>query len=342
LLDLTASGDVPLSIQGSGFSDFSSPCLHGLTGAREIRMTKKNPKKIVKENLNINLLQTFYLVAKTGSFSSSARESRISYQSVANHVRRLEQMYGEPLVSTTKGSRNITLTPQGRALFTSLGSEFGSILSRVSMLMHDPQSLLRIGVTEAIFRNYFPQIIDDFRKTSPNVRLSFLERDTVLEQLMTSGELDVCVSDRMFGASQVVHKVLGEYRLCLIYPKSWGKPVRNEDPIEWCSTRPFITFEPGQSTRRRAIDYIEHKLGSVPEITLTASGSTSIVRLVEHGLGYSIVPEWCIAEKREEIARIFLPALTAIKLYFCFTEFLEGNDHIVALHKACMNWLGRP
>lgn len=305
-------------------------------------MTKQDNHKTARENININLLQTFYLVAKTGSFSSSARESRISYQSVANHVRRLEQAYGEPLVSTTKGSRSITLTPQGRALYTSLGSEFGSILSRVSMLIHDPQSLLRIGVTEAIFRNYFPQIIEEFRQSSPNVRLSFLERDTVLERLMTGGELDVCVSDRMFGASQVVHKILGEYRLCLIYPTSWGKPKPNQDPVEWCRTRPFITFESGQSTRRRALDYIEHRLGSQPEITLTVSGSTSIARLVEHGLGYSIVPEWCIAEKREEITRIFLPALPTIKLYFCFTEFLEGNDHVVALHKACMNWLGRP
>ncbi|MDP3861367.1 MAG: LysR family transcriptional regulator, partial [Phaeovulum sp.] len=55
--------------------------------------------------VDISLLQTFHLVARTGSFSAASRELNISYQSAANHVRRLEQMYGARLIEAEKGSR---------------------------------------------------------------------------------------------------------------------------------------------------------------------------------------------------------------------------------------------
>ena len=47
---------------------------------------------------NLTLIQTFYIVARDGSYSAAARKLGMSYQSAANHVRRLEQLLSERLV----------------------------------------------------------------------------------------------------------------------------------------------------------------------------------------------------------------------------------------------------
>ncbi len=63
--------------------------------------------------ISLTLIQTFYEVARHGSFSGAARELNLSYQSAANHVRRLEQLLNGRLIETEQGAKRITLTPRG-------------------------------------------------------------------------------------------------------------------------------------------------------------------------------------------------------------------------------------
>lgn len=49
-------------------------------------------------DVSLTLIQTFFIVARDGSYSAAARKLNMSYQSAANHVRRLEQLLGERLV----------------------------------------------------------------------------------------------------------------------------------------------------------------------------------------------------------------------------------------------------
>ncbi|MCP4073245.1 MAG: LysR family transcriptional regulator [Hyphomicrobiales bacterium] len=281
------------------------------------------------------MLQTFHLVARTGSFSSASRKLNISYQTAANHVRRLEQMYGAKLVEAEKGSRAISLTPQGKALYASLGKELETILSRINTLMHDVRSVLRVGVPQAFFHHFFPKILTEFRKSAPDIELAFFERDTVLEEMMLEGSLDACVSERFFGEAVITQHLLGEYQLCLIYPVSWVEPEVSQIDISEFATRPFISYEPGQTLRSRAIDFLGAHFGGHPQIATTASGSTSITRLVDAGLGYAIVPEWCVETDDMRIGRVVLNEIQPVKVYFGNTAFLENNEFVLSLNAAC-------
>ncbi len=285
--------------------------------------------------INISQLQTFHLVARMGSFSSASRELNISYQSVANQVRKLEQVYGAKLVDTEKGSRVVRLTPQGKALHTSLGSELDTILSRISVLMHDVHSVLRVGVPQALFIHFFPNILKYFRKVSPDIELSFFERDTTLEELILQGSLDVCVTERYFGEAAISQHLLGEYHLCLIYPKAWTRRKIGSGDLHYFENRPFITYEPGQTIRSRAVDCLGHYFEHPPVMNTTASGSSSITRLVETGLGYAVVPSWCLGEDNTSVGKIILNSVEPVKVYFCNTAFLDNNEFIINLRNAC-------
>ncbi|MFP1642970.1 LysR family transcriptional regulator [Pontitalea aquivivens] len=292
-----------------------------------------------RPKIDISLLQTFHLVARTGSFSAASRELNISYQSAANHVRRLEQLYGARLIEAEKGSRHVTLTPQGRALHASLGEELETILSRISVLLHDVRSVLRVGVPQALFHHFFPTILQDFRAQAPDIELAFFERDTTLEKMMMEGALDAAVSERSFGHPAITQHLLGSYRLALVWPADWGIPETETDLAAF-RDRPFITYESGQTVRSRALDYLTRQMQAPPRIATTASGSTSVTRLIEAGLGYGVVPEWAAAEDCPKVMRRVLGGMEPMKLWFAHTAFLGNNTYVRALHHCCRKALG--
>ncbi len=294
-----------------------------------------------KPKIDISLLQTFHLVARTGSFSSAARELSISYQSAANQVRRLEQMYGAKLVEAEKGYRTISLTPQGKALHASLGHELDNILSRVSILMQDVNSALRFGVPQALLIYFFPKILKRFRKTSPDIELSFFERDTILEEMILDGSLDVCISERFFGEAAISQHLIGEYNLSLIYPKSWLSSTGEQKDIHFFANKPFITYEPGQTIRSRAIDYLSNSFTQPPLTTTTVSGSISITKLVKTGLGYAVVPEWCVQRNSPSMGKIILNKIERVKVYFGNPVYLESNENVISLRNICQLIMSR-
>ncbi len=222
-----------------------------------------------RHKIDISLLQTFHLVARTGSFSAASRELNISYQSAANHVRRLEQIYGARLIEAEKGARQITLTPQGRALHVSLGDEMETILSRLSVLMHDVHSVLRVGVPQALFHQFFPDILRSFRAEEPEIELAFFEHDTTLEKMMMGGgALDAAISERSFSHPAISQRLIGTYRLALVYPQDWAPPPRgpvtNAPDLTVFRDRPFVTYETGQIVRSRAVDFMTRAMQAPP------------------------------------------------------------------------------
>ncbi|MFZ2101789.1 MAG: LysR family transcriptional regulator [Oricola sp.] len=293
-------------------------------------------EKAGKPKVDISLLQTFHLVARTGSFSAASRELNISYQSASNHVRRLEQIYGQRLIEAEKGARKVQLTPQGKALHASLGEELDTILSRIAVLMHDVRSVLRVGVPQALFHHFFPDVLRQFRKEAPDIELVFFERDTTLERMMMDGALDAAVSERSFDQIAISQHRLGAYHLSLIYPREWTAQTFDDGDLSFFARRPFITYEPGQMIRTRSIEYLGRRFGAPPRIVTTASGSTSVTQLVDAGHGYAVVPEWSITEDNPATNRIILRGIEPMKVYFAHTAFLGTNGFVRLLHKSCI------
>ena len=286
--------------------------------------------------VDILLLQSFHLVARTGSFSAAARELNISFQTAANHVRRLEQMYGARLLETDKGARKVVLTPQGKALYQTLGKELDTILSRIRILLRDARTILRVGVPQALFHHFFPGIVRQFRETEPDIELAFFERDTTLEQMMLDGALDAAVSERSFPNAPITQQLIGAYRLALIYPREWSAHDLTEADLSVFAERPFITYEPSQTIRTMVLAYLTRRMHRAPRVTTTASGSTSVTRLVEKGLGYAIVPEWSVGQGDHGVGRILLTGIEPVSVHFACSAFLENNPHVRHLYGLCV------
>lgn len=288
--------------------------------------------------ISLTLIQTFYEVGSHGSFSGAARELNISYQSAANHVRRLEQILKAKLIESEQGAKRISLTPRGRALFNLLHPEFDIMLERLSKLLENQSSALRVGMPQAIFFYLFPEVLRTFRERHPDMEIAVAERDTVLADMVKNGSLDICLSERHFGDPVVPQKLLGTYRLSLVYPSGWGPPPAPSDVPSWSEGRPFVTYEPGQTLRNLALDFLGRE-GEAARPAISTSGSSSVMRCVEAGLGFAIIPSWCIREADTAITRVKLENLPSVGVYFGNAEFLQNHPAVRELFDICRRQL---
>ncbi|WP_439530168.1 LysR family transcriptional regulator [Pannonibacter sp.] len=291
--------------------------------------------------ISLTLIQTFYQVARHGSFSGAARELNLSYQSAANHVRRLEQILNGKLIDSEQGAKRIALTPRGRALYSLLHPELDIMLERLTKLIENQRSALRVGMPQAIFFYLFPKVLTRFREEFPDMEFAVYERDTVLAELVKNGSLDVCISERFFGDPVVPQRLLGSYRLSLVYPRSWGAAPAPADVPLWAQGRPFITYEPGQTLRNLAVDFLgRHGATVLPSIS--TSGSSSVKRCVEEGLGFSIIPSWCVSPEDEVISSLRLENLPEVRVYFGTAGFLQKHPMVQRLYEDCQRELVGP
>ncbi|WP_089173571.1 LysR family transcriptional regulator [Bosea sp. AS-1] len=285
---------------------------------------------------NLTLIQTFFIVARDGSYSAAARKLGMSYQSAANHVRRLEQLLAERLVVSEQGAKTVTLTPRGRSLYKLLLPELDTVLTRLDRTLQKERPVLRIGLPQAIFFYLMPPILARFRELFPQVEIIAYERDTALSEMIKDGSLDLCITERYFGDPNVPQHLICTYRPALVVPREWGRPPAGA-LREWVRERPFITYEPGQLLRNLAIDYLSPE-GAEMEIAISTSGSSSVKRCVEAGLGYAIIPAWCMDGTETTITAIDLPELPEIPIYFGEASFLARNPYVVALRQLCVGF----
>ena len=284
--------------------------------------------------INLTLIQTFYLVARHGSYSAAAREMNLSYQSAANHVRRLEQVMHERLVESDQGAKKIRLTPRGVALYNLLHPELEIMLERLSLVVASQRPVLRIGLPQAIFYYLLPAVLAQFHARFPNVEVIAYERDTSLAELVKNGSLDVCINERFFGDPVVPQSLLGTYHLNLVYPRSWGPPPRPADIPQWSRGRPLVTYEPGQTLRNMAMDFLA-KGGGQTEASTSTSGSSSVKKCVESGLGFAIIPAWCMEPDDEGLVQVKIDVLPPVKVYFGQALFMAKNVYVQALLEQC-------
>jgi DNA-binding transcriptional LysR family regulator len=240
----------------------------------------------------------------------------------------------ETLVESDQGAKKIRLTPRGIALYNLLHPELEIMLDRLSLVVASQRAVLRIGLPQAIFFYLLPPILKQFQAKFPGVEVIAYERDTALAELVKSGSLDVCLSERFFGDPVVPQSLLGTYHLSLVYPKSWGPPPAPADIPAWSRGRPLITYEPGQTLRNIALDFLS-KGGGQSEPAISASGSSSVQKCVENGLGFAIIPTWCVTPEDLDLVQVKINVLPPVAVYFGQALFMAKNIYVQALLEQC-------
>jgi len=234
----------------------------------------------MKPPLDLDQLQTFIMIANTGSFTRAADEVHRTQSAVSMQMRRLEERIGKPLFE--KEGRSNRLTEEGEKL---LGYARRMImLNRETLAAFDDTRLegtVRIGTPDDYADRFLPEIMARFSRSNPMVELTVICEPTPgLVEHLKRGNLDLAIvthSDAR-GQSEVVR------REPLLWVSSANHATHEQEILPMAFGRPNCIW------RRAACDVLD-VMERDYRVLFTSFSATVITAAVLSGLAISVLPE---------------------------------------------------
>lgn len=146
-------------------------------------------------NVNFDLYNIFYVVAKNGSISAAADVLFISQPAVTFQIKKLEEQLGVSLFTRTK--RGVVLTDEGKVLFDYVKKGIESIINgenALSNLKNLDSGILRIGASTTVSRHVVMPYLEKFHEKYPKIDIQIVNNLTTnLLKELRNGNLDMLV-----------------------------------------------------------------------------------------------------------------------------------------------------
>lgn len=140
-------------------------------------------KQILLRNMH-----TFSLAVKNMSFKRTAEELHLTQSAVSHRIKGLEKELGFNLF--IRGTRQLSLTPEGERLYTTLSRSLSSIFNEIdSIRSSDLTGELRILTAPGFAREWLVPRLKRFQNTFPNMNLVIKINEEI--QDLSTQEFDV-------------------------------------------------------------------------------------------------------------------------------------------------------
>jgi len=251
-------------------------------------------------SLSTDQIAAFVELARTGTLRRAAEELHLTEQGVRNRLLALESRLGVELYRKSRGIRTASpLTARGqqflpqaisflgraeelRNMFDGSANDAGG---RREIYVAATQYLILYVLIDAVrrFHRQFPRI---------HVRLSNLTEQEIEHALLQRPELSLGVAAPYESPPELLYIHLFSLDWSLIAPP--GHPLLDKKRLTMTDLAapgdlPLILFERGSTGRQHVMDAF-YDQGCSPDVGLETTNTEIIVRMVEAGLGVSIVP----------------------------------------------------
>lgn len=232
-------------------------------------------------------LKTFLAIARYGTFSAAGERIGLTQSAVSAQVKRLEDDLRIALFE--RYGRSARLNDAGRALVDMAEQLLGSY-EEIREQLHGklPVGTIRIGAIPTAQIGLLPNALVEFRHRFPNVDIKIKPGTSaqLLDQL-DADELDMAIVIRPpFDLPRQLHwEALLHEPYVLIAPAG----IRAKTPMQIFEEHPFIRYDRLSFGGRPVQRFLASQRISVKDF-VELKELEAIVRMVELGLGVSIIP----------------------------------------------------
>ena len=246
-------------------------------------------------NINLDLLKTFYAVAKNKNITKACEELLVSQSAVSKAIKNIENQLDCKLFIRSK--KGVELTKEGKILFEST-EKILSILDN-DLEKITKTNTIHILTGKVLFDKIVFPYIELFKKKYPNsfINLGCMDINGILKSLKNQ-EVDIAIGyyiDNINDSYEQI-KISEELHPILVCNNSYKELLNREIDIHELEKYPFIISAKGATAHNYAINFFkENNLNITP--SMEVKGTSLITQLVEKGLGISILTEEFIKEE---------------------------------------------
>lgn len=247
-------------------------------------------------NLTFKQLRYFEALARLGHFGRAAEACAISQPALSQQIKALEEELGAELFERDRRQVRLTsfgeeIAERARDVLRSLDELEGYARASRSGLV----AKLRIGVIPTVAPYLLPGLIGDLTRLHGSLDLHVRETLTPrLVQELNEGRLDMAIVALPVSEPSLTEVALFTESFVLVRPSAdEGKPAPNREALREMR---LLLLEEGHCFRDQALSFCNTKPRTVPpRDLLDASSLSTLVQMVDAGLGVTLIPEMAIA-----------------------------------------------
>lgn len=255
--------------------------------------------------MELRQLEAFVAVAEERNFTRAAARLYVAQSGLSATIRSLEKELQAPLFVRT--TRRVDLTPAGAAFLSEARRTLASARAAaevVEAVEGLQRGALTLGVMQASWLFDLAGLLARFRAAHPRIQLRLRQASSAeMVRLLDEGVLDLIFTTAADETSERVQTLpLVESPLVVVCARGDALDGRRTVRVHTIAERNQVGFPLGWGVRTQA-DRAMHAAGGEPRIDLEVNDSTTLLDLVEAGLGIAILPE-AIAKLRPSLHRI--------------------------------------
>ena len=256
--------------------------------------------------MEMSQLRAFRVVAETLNFTRAAARQHLTQAAISHQIKALETELGEPLFIRLK--RGVQLSPAGTIALEyaeRILDDAEALREQVSGAERALVGRVRAAAATQAFVHLFAALFESFMRANPRIELSFRTTASTEQTLsdVLNGATDVgfgslpanspALQVTELFADELVLVVGGRHRLAT-HDGAAAVAVEAKE-IE---RERLIMFERGTSIRRTTEEFFKRAEIS-PALALESNDTYFMKRMIEHGLGISLLPSWAVRDEVE-------------------------------------------
>jgi DNA-binding transcriptional LysR family regulator len=244
-------------------------------------------------SLSTDQVAAFVELAKSGSLRLASHALHISEQGLRSRLLALEQRIGAELYHKARGiRRGSPLTIQGRHFlphaeaFLERARELGELFATGEI-----DREVHVAASQYLVLYVLVDVIRRFHAAHPqiHIRVSVRSEQEIEEALREDPDVALGIAAPHEASPDLDYAHLFSLDWRLITPPKHALSGKRRVKLVELVDQPLILFERGSTGRQHVVDAF-HERGLSPRVEMETTNTEIIVRMVEAGLGISIVP----------------------------------------------------
>lgn len=235
----------------------------------------------------------FLAVAETLHFRKAADKLFVSQPGLSRQIKQMEDLLGAKLFERNR--KKVTLTPAGKYFMVEAKyvlQHIEKVYQHTHLIDEGVKGEVKVGFVGSAMQKVIPQLLIRSNAVHPGINYSF-------EEMSNSNQVDKLVSDmldigflrlnRVPGTLEV--KPIFEETFSLVLPENHPCSAKSFESMAQMANEAFILFQPTYSPLYfdKVMSICEDQ-GFSPKVEHNTVHANTIFRLVENGMGVSIVP----------------------------------------------------
>jgi DNA-binding transcriptional LysR family regulator len=251
--------------------------------------------------MELDQLKLFADLVREQSFTKVAEKNFLTQPAVSLRIRNLEEELGTRLLERT--TRKVLVTEEGRILYE-YARDILSKAEEVKMVLLERQDKIvgsvRLATVHSIGLHELPAYLKRYITNYPQVVLHIdYHTGDIVHRMVQDGDVDLGIVAYPEPKPNLVVLPFLEDELVAICNEEHAFAGRETMPLHDLHDQPFIAFDEGIPTRK-AIDAVLARRHIRVNIKMQCDNIEILKRMVEVGLGVSIVPRFSVQNEVEQ------------------------------------------